>query len=259
MWNLYIVSHHPYLSGTLSLNFLEDKSIVDSIFWKWECWVCIQNTYRTCLLLPAIGLPVPTLHLHSLFHRQPEQTLENISHVMSLPRRCPSSGSQSLQLQKMRKSFGSLQHPSDRLGLPPLNLSLSRYFSDFPSALTLTGFLDGPCMYQASSHIRAFISDPPLPGPPSLRDGCMTDCWCLSSLCTDVTTSVKPHPKCDCWTWQLISYPLPPSSVSCSVCFSITLTTLWFSLGFTHLFILPWGNYRSAVLPRFFSPVQPQN
>lgn len=168
MWNLYIVSHHPYLSGTLSLNFLEDKSIVDSIFWKWECWVCIQNTYRTCLLLPAIGLPVPTLHLHSLFHRQPEQTLENISHVMSLPRRCPSSGSQSLQLQKMRNSFGSLQHPSDRLGLPPLNLSLSRYFSDFPSALTLTGFLDGPCMYQASSHIRAFIfiSDPPLPGPP---------------------------------------------------------------------------------------------
>ena len=73
---------------------------------------------------------------------------------------------------------------------------------------------------------------------PSLRDGCMTDCWCLLSLCPDVTASVKPHPNRDCWTWQLISYPLPPSSVSCSVCFSITLTTLWFSLGFTHLLIL---------------------
>ena len=142
MWNLYIVSHHPYLPGTQLLNFLEDKSTVDRSL-RLIQYQYFQNgnvgsafkirTEPDCFFPPAVtlsSLPVPTLYLHSLFHRQPEQTLETVSRVMSLPRHCPSSDSQSHQLQKMqKKSFGSFQHPSDRLGLPPLHLSLSLVIS----------------------------------------------------------------------------------------------------------------------------------
>ena len=142
MWNLYIVSHHPYLPGTQLLNFLEDKSTVDRSL-RLIQYQYFQNgnvgsafkirTEPDCFFPPAVtlsGLPVPTLYLHSLFHRQSEQTLETVSRVMSLPRHCPSSDSQSHQLQKMqKKSFGSFQHPSDRLGLPPLHLSLSLVIS----------------------------------------------------------------------------------------------------------------------------------
>ena len=211
MWNLYIVSHHPYLPGTQLLNFLEDKSTVDRSF-RLIQYQYFQNgnvgsafkirAEPDCFFPPAVtlsGLPVPTLYLHSLFHRQPEQTLETVSRVMSLPRLCPSSDSQSHQLQKMQKNL-SVVYSILLIGSASLlyiSLSLSRYFSDFAAALTLTGFPDGPCMCQASSHIRALIVALLCLGP-APRDGCLADCWCLSGLCTRVTTSVKPHPTRDC-------------------------------------------------------------
>lgn len=209
MWNLYIVSHHPHLPGTWSLNFLEDKFTVDrslrliqyQYFKNGNVGSAFKiRTEPDCFFPPAAtlsGHPVPTLYLHFLFHRQPEQTLETASRAMSLPRRCPSSDSQSHQLPKMQKNL-SVVYSILLIGSASLlYISLSRYFSDFPAALTLTGFPDGPCMCQASSHIRAFIVALLCLGP-ALRDGCMADCWCLSSLCTRVTTSVKPHPNRDC-------------------------------------------------------------
>ena len=117
MWNLYIVSHHPYLPGTQLLNFLEDKSTVDRslrlIQYQYFQNGNVGSAFKIraepdCFFPPAVtlsGLPVPTLYLHSLFHRQPEQTLETVSRVMSLPRLCPSSDSQSHQLQKMQKNL----------------------------------------------------------------------------------------------------------------------------------------------------------
>lgn len=158
----------------------------------------------------CFSLEPPCSHLAPTFsfHRQPEQTLENISHIMSLPR-CSLQWFLVTPVAKMQKSFSGLQQPSDRLGLLPLHLSLFLWLS---SSLTLTGFPDDPRMCQASSHIRAFIVTLLCLGGPLPQ----TAAWPtadLSSLCTDVTTSVKPHPNRV--TVAHDSYLLPITPILC--------------------------------------------
>lgn len=139
-----------------------------------------------------------------------------------------------LQLQKDTKIFQWFTAAGLREAASSFtSLSLFLWLSPFSDTHRLP---DDPRMCQASSHIRAFIVTL-LTWALSQRLVTADPCWCLSSLCTDVTTSVKPHPtNRDCCTWQLISYTHYPHPLSCSGCSPLLYTVSGFpKLSFVHV------------------------
>lgn len=159
---------------------------------------------------PWAGLPaLPPFYLHSLFHWQPEQTFE--SYIKSLPCPSPCSGSHLLQ---MHKSLSFATHTFSLSLLLHISLFILLLWHKLHSPHN--GVLAGPWTCQLSAHIRALTVTPLLvPPPPAPGQSPRDSAWTTTGLfqvCSNVTTSVKPHltTLCNMTAHLLPVTPKPP-------------------------------------------------